>query len=490
MGSMRRLTIGLSFALILLLSLVTTSCGNGDPDEDEAPTCDGGCDDGDPCTVDRCHPIGGHCLNALDPTCTKGCADDLDCAVDRDASPCVGATCEKGACRYLEVAESECTLCEDGACAGSFCDPRTCKGGFCRHAPRDCDDGDPHTWDRCSDADEACLHLLGDGLRPCGSDTECATDHACQTLTCQTGFCRTTPETTSCGSPLDLPRKCDPQLKNADCIQKGADSCVAGPCVDGFCRWREVPSPTCDHCLTDADCAGSFCAFATCTGTVCAVDAIPFCTDPDPATIDTCDEGVSACTHRFEAVPAICAGGAADDGDPATIDVCDTSSGETAHLPAAGAPCASTNRCWFTYEVDDGSTGGCLGHPVICNDGETCTAELCDPTKGCVYDDQECQCQTDADCDDGNPCSLTICLKGKAISGCWGTLLDACVPCTDDGHCSGDGYCVVGHCAEGGWCTFQDQISCDDDDPLTLGFCHGQRDDACTFEPADVLPAP
>ena len=435
------------------------------------------CDDGDPCTVDLLHPRRGQCVHMPDALCTKPCERAEDCAFAEGLAPCLQFTCAAGACRYMRIAADECVRCgPDAPCQGTFCDPRACRQGFCRHAPRSCDDGDPATWDRCDDTREACTHLLADGVRACQTDAECRTDHPCQRLTCQDTRCRLTRETAQCGDPRGRPRTC---RGNLDCIHREGGVCYAGPCRNGFCALRDVPnSPDCAPCTGDQDCRGTFCEWPMCTGTVCTVESVPFCADMDPDTRDICSNELRGCIHEHVRTPAVCQSPPADDGDPGTVDACDATTGETRHLPAAPGRCATTDRCVHVYTGPDGF---CLAHPVVCKHDDACPA-YCDPARGCVLDEnRDCHCQTDADCDLGSPCARVFCMAEDG-GACWGTFLDDCIPCRSDADCRVDDWCILGRCNSAGYCDYQDGFTCDDGDPETFGFCHGQRDDPCTHE--------
>jgi hypothetical protein len=80
----------------------------------------GGCDDGDPCTVDLC--VAGGCSVAPVTGC---CSSDLDC---ESAHPCGVAVCELATLRCTTVLAPDC-------CAW----------------PSECNDGNPCTFDLCSD---------------------------------------------------------------------------------------------------------------------------------------------------------------------------------------------------------------------------------------------------------------------------------------------------------------------------------------------------
>lgn len=117
--------------------------------------CDGSvdedviCDDGDACTInDRC--VNGQCIG--DPI---NCDDANQCTQDscdpatgciHDSEACNGNPCDDGQyCTYNDI-------CQDGECIG---------------VPRDCDDGDPYTYDYCDETTDQCVHepdADGDGI--------------------------------------------------------------------------------------------------------------------------------------------------------------------------------------------------------------------------------------------------------------------------------------------------------------------------------------
>ncbi|WP_373047766.1 PQQ-binding-like beta-propeller repeat protein [Vulgatibacter sp.] len=65
------------------------------------------------------------------------------------------------------------------------------------------------------------------------------------------------------------------------------------------------------------------------------------------------------------------------------------------------APCTSGNLC----QVDERCLDGlCVGEAKFCGDGNVCTADACDPARGCVHVDQTAGCPQPA-----NPCEVPIC---------------------------------------------------------------------------------
>jgi hypothetical protein len=208
-------------------------------------------------------------------------------------------------------------------------------------------------------------------------------------------------------------------------------------------------------------------------------EKVPFCTDDNPLTEDICSEERRGCFHRYRQQPPPCTKEPTSDNDPGTLDFCHTETGETHHLPIAAGLCQSTNKCWYTYQGPD---GWCLGVELECHHDDACPAS-CDPSRGCVLDpNQDCHCETHEDCNLGNPCARVFCLRDDG-GACWGTFIDNCIPCRNDEDCQVDNWCVFGTCNETGYCVYQDGYTCDDDNPETFGFCHGQRDDPCTYEP-------
>lgn len=112
--------------------------------------------------------------------------------------------------------------------------------------------------------------------------------------------------------------------------------------------------------------------------------------------------------------------------------------------------------------VTDTTSDPCLGK--VCDDGDPCTRDICDPTTGTcssyfVDAAEPPECQDDGDCDDGDPCTAGV-----------------CVLVTDDRQCGGWAYCdqilIPGQCG----CQL---TGCDDGDPCTRDIC--DPDGACRY---------
>jgi hypothetical protein len=165
---------------------VNDSCSNGlcggspNPCNDNNPctndSCDGAsqtcvhtpavCDDGKACTDDSCNPATG-CVFTNDNTNT--CSDNSLCTSSDQ--------CSNGNCLGTPV-----TCPDDGnVCTTASCDPITgcgqvnntancddanrctendrCMSGACAGSPKNCDDQNPNTSDRCNPATGACEHI-------------------------------------------------------------------------------------------------------------------------------------------------------------------------------------------------------------------------------------------------------------------------------------------------------------------------------------------
>lgn len=191
-----------------------------------------------------------------------------------------------------------------------------------------------------------------------------------------------------------------------------------------------------------------------CTTDVCDVGGTGVCimtnnTDPcnvdnDVCTAGVCD-GAGACD---ETSPLVC-----DDGNPCTDDACTD--------PVTGCEYTNDNNNVCT---DDGDVctqahnciaGVCVGsNAKVCDDGNDCTDDSCDPVLDCVFvaDDSN-------SCDDGAGCTDNACSGGTCVA------TDTCDTDPDD--------CQVETCdVAGDTCVSSDAANnspCDDDDLCTTG---------------------
>ena len=432
------------------------------------------CNDGNPCTADSCLGEAG---------CDYEILSEGECA-DGDACT-VGDHCDAGVCTGLPIVCDDDNPCTDDLCDGLG----GCTTSF-NVGP--CDDGDPCTVnDQCSQGE----------CNGFAVDCECQNDAGCAALEdgdlCNgTLFCK-----------LDkLPYQCavDPATVVSCPAPEGPD----GVCVMAFC---EAATGECslvpDHegfaCDDGNPCTvGDACLEGECGSGVPVV-----CDDANGCTDDGCDAN-SGCTFDANEAPCDdgnqctdgdhCGGGAClhdgivdcDDGDPCTNDACAPQSG-CQHTHNA-APCDDQDLC---TTADTCVQGQCQGQvAVVCGDGNGCTDDSCDSQKGCQY------VPNNADCDDGNPCTLDDQCSGGFCVGKGGLDCDDANPCTsdacdptdgclhtfnaapcDDGNvCTLVDTCVQGECQGSGTLGCDDQNVCTDDScSPEVGCVHTPNDAAC-----------
>lgn len=272
----------------------------------------------------------------------------------------------------------------------------------------------------CSaEAPTACVNY-GDGTSFCGGacslDSPCPDGHACQeveTLSGVTSF------------------QCVNSMGVCPCSKLAIDSALSTPCEIGndigTCFGLRVCEPT---------------GLSACSATLPQVEA---CNGIDDDCNGMTDEDVC------------------DDGNPCTQDTCSPSEG-CLHSPLDSGECLDGDAC---TQADHCEAGLCVGEPLICNDGNECTDESCDPENGCQY------APNFNDCDDGDPCTLGDSCKNEACAP--GPLLacDDGNPCTDDA------------CGDGGCVSTPNQEACDDGNPCTsastcsAGACLGTEASDC-----------
>ena len=138
--------------------------------------------------------------------------------------------------------------------------------------------------------------------------------------------------------------------------------------------------------------------------------------------------------------------------------------------------CDDGDAC--TIDACDPATGTCLADhpPVDCEDGDSCTINNCDPLSGCL--------SAPVVCDDFDECTANLCSEGNCLyplidcgpnelcdpaSGCYdpcgGVICDPIDQCHEPGNCVYPGECVDGP-------PEIDGIPCDDGNPAT-------EDDEC-----------
>ena len=375
------------------------------------------CDDGDICTtMDRCQ--GGQCVGF-----TVVCNDNNICTTD-SCNP------NTGMCDFVDNNDP----CDDG----DICTENdACNNGVCAGTPKDCDDFDVCTEDTCDPYTGNCTNT--NVVAICDDGDPCTLNDLCNP---STGQCEGVPKPCDDGNHCTT-NTCEPNTGNCLAVNN------TKPCDDG------------DPCTYHDTCMNGQCV---------GMDII--CDDQNVCTTDTCVNGT--CVYSFNSISCddgdICtlndvcinvAGGAptcvgteqnCDDGNPCTDDMCDTQTGNCTNIINSnpntvcsdGDLCTHNDRC---------INGQCVGTPINCDDGNTCTNDLC-LNGGCLY-----VYLNNQTCDDGNPCTVNdTCVMGFCIG--------EDIQCEDNNTCTTD-FCDVNN----GQCVFQpclDGMSCDDGDPCTV----------------------
>gem|GEM_PF-5178634 len=178
-------------------------------------------DDQDKCTNDLCDPVEGCIYEPVDcpegQVCDPETGECVECLTDDDCddgNPCTIDKCIDGACVHTDVE------CPDG----QVCDPETGECVACQ-TDDECDDGDPCTVDECVDG--ACRHTdvecpEGQYCDPetgecveCLTDDECDDGDLCTRDECIDGVCQNTP--IDCGPGAT----CDPET--GECVERPAE---------------------------------------------------------------------------------------------------------------------------------------------------------------------------------------------------------------------------------------------------------------------------
>ncbi len=151
-------------------------------------------------------------------------------------------------------------------------------------------------------------------------------------------------------------------------------------------------------------------------------------------------------------------------------------------LDAAG--CGAAPECLVDADCDDGNVctvdacggGVCTNLEITCNDGSACTSDSCNPVSGCAF--------MPINCNDGNVCTWDSC---HSASGCVHTpnicydgnicTSDACDPasgCTfKPDSCQDDNACTWDVCDPLTGCV-STPVNCDDGDSCTTDSCHAE----------------
>ncbi len=438
------------------------------------------CDDGNPCTDNRCLPTG----KSSNPPLAKGtaCKDTDTCngeevcdgagackspgplACQDDGNVCTVENCSvSGGCSSVPGNE-------DGACTVDSL-PGACKGGVCvKKDDTACEpDNDP-----CTDTVRVggvCTNV------PAADGTTCSDGNACTRVdACQAGKCvGATPVVCGGASGCQEAGVCDPATgmctggvnkpDGASCDDANlcttTDSCKAGQCVGT----AKSCGPASDSCHTEGTCDPS-------TGV---------CSNPVVADGTACNDG-KTCTTADSCTAGVC-GGTVKTCAPSDAchlaGVCEESTGLCTNPVAPnGTTCSDGNACTQSDSCQAGTCTG--GSPVTCEGSGSCReAGTCDPTSGlCLGGTPKADGTT---CNDNN-----LCTDGDKCAA--GQCVGAAKTCAPSGQCQAAGVCdaATGVCtsvpaADGTACN--DGKACTTGDSCTAGACGGTQK-TCTASDA------
>ena len=190
------------------------------------------------------------------------------------------------------------------------------------------------------------------------------------------------------------------------------------------------------------------------------------CDDGDPCTLDSCSAD-NLCV--LDAIPGCCDElSDCDDGDPCTLDLCVGGQCATVPNPAcceADSDCVDDNPCTADACLSFGGIGFCdnppLGGPGCCLADEHCPALPCEAVTcsdfQCLYvpAPQDGCCDVDAECDDGNACTVDTCDLASGTCASEIPPEGCCAPATyatfdfDDG--TPDGFEVIDDGSHAHW---------------------------------------
>jgi hypothetical protein len=393
------------------------------------------------------------------------CDDGNDCTTDL----CKG---EEG-CVQEELSEGEC-IDGDACTVGDHCE-----AGVCAGSPVACDDSNPCTDDVC-DGFGGCKFT--DNAAQCDDGDPCTVGDICAA-----GGCAGTPVACDCQANADCEQFEDGDLCNGtlgcnkekwpyQCIviPETVVECAAPEGIDAICQ-QAVCEPTTGVCGFAPDHGGFACSDGdactigdSCEAGSCVAGVAASCADNNICTDDSCDATLGCvhdnneapcqdgdvCTVGDFCVAGVCSPGAAAvcaDSNPCTADSCDSDLG--CQFVATEAECDDGNGCTL---VDVCVAGVCKGGTAPdCDDDNLCTTDSCDPAVGCIH------LLNSVPCDDGDVCTTgDHCHLGDCVSS--GNL-----------ECKDSNLCTTDSCSPLAGCQFVDNnVACDDANACTV-------DDAC-----------
>ena len=307
---------------------------------------------------------------------------------------CAGVDCDDG---------NECTV--DGICNSSS---GLCEGTTNQPADTACDqDGG-----RFCDGDGSCVdcNIVGQ----CSQDGNDCTIAACEANACVQTNKEAGRHCSQGGSYCDGLGSCVECISSPQCPDDG-NECTSSICADGNCQTVDVSGP-CDFMGTAGVCSNGVCIDAD------QCDPYP-CQDLGPCVADQCNPANGVCSYPNEPDGAACLlNGYSGECASGQCDLC------------AGVDCSDTNQCTIDATCNP-STGICsmptdrpVNYPCSQNGGSVCDGE-----GQCV------ECNTASQCNDGNECTADVC---NAAHQCVFSSVSNGSTCTGLSNICIDGTCT------------------------------------------------
>ncbi len=478
----RRILLRTTLAISTLALLLSSGCGDsgdssvsGDASADQdTATGDTGTIDKDTSTTDTSKDTTTPVDTNGDDTAVDPDVDDTGGTTDEDTTEPTdtdgGPTCPGEAyCGCKENSDCDSGYCIEGGegkiCAETCIDSCTKTGFLCTTV----------TFPGSNDPVSVCVPKGGNLCNPCKASSDCVSladgKAACVDNGDAGAFCGA-----SCSSDdgCDVGYTC----KSVKTLE-GKDSKQCVPKDNAICQCSDaaIANELSTVCYTGSGaskCEGQRTCLAAGKPGAPSGGGLSACLAPDPkqeacnAIDDDCDGETDESTCSDE--------------NPCTEGTCDGANGcKTANkagpCDADGSSCTKDDAC---------KDGKCVaGAKVECNDNNPCTADSCDPTKGCVYTNDDGK---GCNADDNSCTQNDQCKDGKCEPG-------ATKPCASEDQCiTGNCNIVDGTCKY----AFQEGQTCNDGNPCTTGekcvtdACKGKATDCddlnpCTSDACDKV---
>lgn len=328
-----------------------------------------------------------------------------------------------------------------------------------------CLPGDGCFMDPCVEGDDClsglCVEHMGDLVCTQTCVEECPEGWECRQIgggpdgmfACLSPFshlCRPCLDSEGCSSTTGVEDVCldlGPEGSFCGAVCPGEEGCPLGfSCIDAL----TVEGGAVKQCVPDAGiCSCSETAvdlglqagchveneWGLCTGVrSCDDEGLSPCSAATPSQ-EVCNGIDDDCNGEVDEGAADGSVGICDDGDECTEDSCEPEAG-CINEPLTGTACDDADVCTLADHCD---AGECVGAPIDCDDGELCTTDSCDPTGGCVF------YTNTLPCDDGDPCTVNDeCSQGDCVG--FGVPCECqedldCVLLEDGDICNGTLFC-------------------------------------------------